>query len=547
VDPGHPFPFISNLSTSLAVVLGHPKRDTDEPLFSRIKIPEFINGYISLPDFSCTGVHRFISTIDLIQAKIEWLFPGMIIMASTPFRLTRNAELFHDVLEMDDLMEHMSSVLKEQKFASVVRLEHLQGADPWTIQFIKRELNLISADVVELMDALHFSSLTIICDLSLKKLRFSKWIPVIPEVFKSKLSIFDVLKKQDILVHHPYESFKHSVEYFLKVCAADPKVKSIKMTLYRTGDHSPFINALIGAAESGKQVVCLVELKARFDEKRNMRWAHALEDVGIHVVYGIMGLKTHSKLCLVVREEEFGEYKTYAHVGTGNYHSQTANIYTDLGLFTSDERVTSEVMEVFNYLTGRSLKDDYKHLLVAPLTMKKQFLELISREKNNALEGKPAQIIAKMNSLEDDEITRALYSASQAGVIVTMYVRGFCCLKPQIKGLSENIRVYSLLGRFLEHSRFFIFQAGAESLLKGSFYMGSADWMYRNMHARVEVITPIYDLKAKEKILDLCKVMEADMESKWELDARGVYIKPALKKDEASSTQVVLMQRTLQK
>jgi polyphosphate kinase len=527
VDPGHPFPFISNLSTSLAVSLksplGHESYDVEEEyLFSRIKIPEHVISWIRLPHTKSHQYH-FISVLEIIKDKIQFLFPGMHIVASMPFRITRNAELFKRDEDAEDLLQEVSEVLKEQKFAEVIRLEHDKGADPWLLNFIKTELSIEDEDIYEVSTPIHLSGAKSIFEINIPKLKFPTWIPVIPQAFIDKTNIFSVIKKHDILVHHPYESFKNSVEYFIRHAAEDPKVRTIKMTLYRTGDKSPFVDALIQAAESGKQVVCLVELKARFDEKRNIKWAQALEDVGVHVVYGLVGYKTHSKIALVIREEEGGHITSYAHIGTGNYNSTTSDYYTDLGLLTADEKITKEVIEVFNYLTGRSLKKDYQHLLVAPVNMKKRFLELIDREIEFAQNGKKAKIVAKMNSMEDIEIIQKLYKASQAGVEIILYVRGFCCIKPQIKNLSENIKVYSILGRFLEHSRFFMFLAGHENMVDGDFFIGSADWMYRNLHSRVEVITPVYDVKAKRKLCDYIHMMELDFENRWELLSNGVY------------------------
>lgn len=527
VDPGHPFPFISNLSTSLAVSLksplGHEDYDHhEEYLFSRIKIPEHLISWILLPQVNDHEFH-FISVLEVIKEKVQYLFPGMHIVASMPFRITRNAELFRRDEDAEDLLQEVSEVLKEQKFAEVIRLEHYKDSDAWLLNFIKTELSISDEDIYEENTPIHLSGAKTIFDINLPKLKFYPWHPIIPQVVHERGNVFSAIKKQDIFLHHPYESFKHSVEYFITSASEDPRVRTIKMTLYRTGDKSPFVDALIQAAENGKQVVCLVELKARFDEKRNIKWAQALEDVGVHVVYGLVGYKTHSKIALVIREEESGQIASYAHIGTGNYNSTTSDFYTDVGILTADERITREVIEVFNYLTGRSLKSDYQHLLVAPVNMKKKILELIQRETDFAKAGKKAKIIAKMNSMEDIDIIRKLYQASQEGVVIILYVRGFCCIKPQIKGLSENIRVYSVLGRFLEHSRFMVFLGGQENIHAADYYIGSADWMYRNLHNRVEVITPVYDIKAKRKIADFIDILEADYENRWELMSNGMY------------------------
>jgi polyphosphate kinase len=320
------------------------------------------------------------------------------------------------------------------------------------------------------------------------------------------------------------------------------------MTLYRTGDNSPFIRSLIKAAEKGKQVVCLVELKARFDEQRNIVWAQKLEDAGVHVVYGILGLKTHTKTTLVIRQELDGEMMSYAHIGTGNYHSQTSNLYTDLGLLTCNKAICSEIIEVFNYLTGSSLKTDYQEILIAPINMKSTFLSKIQQEIRNKKAGKPARIIAKMNSMEDEVITEALYEASRAGVEIILNVRGFCCLVPGRKNLSENIKVISIIGRFLEHSRLFYFANGSESFADGDFFIGSADWMHRNLHNRVELITPIYDVKLKEKLWEFINIIINDNRQSWELKDDGTYAQRTPKEgEEERSTHEILMARTLQR
>jgi polyphosphate kinase len=322
--------------------------------------------------------------------------------------------------------------------------------------------------------------------------------------------------------------------------ANDPKVLAIKMTLYRTGDNSPFVKALIRAAEAGKQVVCLVELKARFDEERNIFWAQELEKAGVHVVYGIVGLKTHAKTTLVVRQEPEG-LKTYCHIGTGNYNATTARLYTDLGYMTCKESITSEVIEVFNYLTGRSIKTQYQKLLVAPVNMVSRFQEMIEREKTNFAQGKPAQIIGKCNSLEERQISQSLYRASQAGVKIDLIVRGFCCLRPQVPGLSDNIRVISVIGRFLEHSRIYYFRAGAADPIDGEFYIGSADWMYRNLHARVEVIVPIEDRALKERCWEILQVMLNDQRQAWDMKPTGEFVQ---RTGAVNGTHAILMNQT---
>jgi polyphosphate kinase len=347
--------------------------------------------------------------------------------------------------------------------------------------------------------------------------------------------IFQAIKQHDILVHHPYESFHASVERLIRSAVNDPKVIAIKMTLYRVGGDSPLIPLLIRAADLGKHVVCLVELKARFDEERNILVAQRLEEAGIHVVYGVVGLKTHCKTTLIVRQEG-DEVKSYVHIGTGNYHTVTSRLYTDLGLFTCNREIADDVVHLFHYLTGRSLKKDYHKLLVAPVTLKDAFLKRIANEIQNAKNNKPARIIAKMNSLDERDVTHALYEASQAGVKIDLIVRGFCCLRPGVPGLSDNIRVVSILGRFLEHSRIFYFQNGAKNPVDGEFLIGSADWMHRNLSSRVEAVVPIQDFSHREKIFDILIYMLQDQRQGWEMKGDGSYSRPRMKSNTGSTT-----------
>jgi len=355
-------------------------------------------------------------------------------------------------------------------------------------------------------------------------LRYEPWTPVVPpSIADDEGDIFSLIRAGDLLVHHPYESFNQSVQRFVEAAANDPKVLAIKMTVYRTGDDSPFIHTLIRAAEARKQVVCLVELKARFDEERNILLAQALEKAGVHVVYGIIGLKTHTKTTLVVRQDPDG-IRCYAHIGTGNYNVQTAKLYTDLGLFTCNPAITEDLTELFHYLTGRSLKSEYRKLLVAPVNMRKRFLEMIERETQIAKRGEPARIVAKMNSLADDKIAHALYAASQAGVEIDLIIRGVCTLRPGLPGTSDRIRVMSVIGRFLEHSRIFYFQNGAKDPLDGEFYIGSADWMYRNLEGRVEAVVAIEDPVLREKLWAILMIMLKDRRQGWDMQPDGSYV-----------------------
>ena len=545
IDPGLPFPFISNLSTSLAVALKYP--DRDEKLFARIKVPMIFPQFVQVRGDEANAKQiRFISLIDLITENLKDLFPDMTVVGVMPFRVTRNAEIEHeDEDETDDLLEMIAEELKQRRFAEVVRLEHGPNPDQWMLRFLMEELELTDAEVFELPALLNYGELKPIVDLPLASLKYEPWAPTVaPRLIDESENIFSIIREGDVLVHHPYESFVSSVERFIKQAVDDPKVLALKMTLYRTGDDSPFIPLLIRAAERGKQVVVLIELKARFDEERNIHWAQELENAGVHVVYGVIGLKTHAKVALAVRQDS-DQIRSYAHFGTGNYHKETAKTYTDLGLFTCQQAFTEDAVELFHFLTGRSLQRSYRKLLVAPINMKDQFLQKIAREAENAKAGKPARIIAKFNSLEDSGIGRALYEASRAGVKIDLIVRGFCSLRPKVPGLSDNIRVISVIGRFLEHSRIFFFQNGEVDPLNGEFFIGSADWMYRNLLARVETIAPIEDRKLRERIWEIFELMLNDRRQSWDMQSDGTYIqyKPSQPIEEIG-TQKRLMELT---
>ncbi len=521
VDPGHPFPFISNLSTSLGVALRHP--DRDEKLFARIKVPEVLPAWVRLGSDS-KGVFRFVSLLDLIRHNLGGLFPDMVELSVMTFRITRNADVERDEEDADDLLEMIEEEVRQRRFQRAVRLEYSRGGDPWMLQFLMQELQMTADDVYEMPVDIDFTDLGMIANLDVPRMKWEPFTPQVPPHLADEgADIFSVIRAGDLLVHHPYDSFTASVERFVRSAAADPKVLAIKMTVYRTSGDSPFISTLIRAAEAGKQVVCLVELKARFDEQQNIQWAQALEKAGVHVVYGIVGLKTHTKVALVVRQEADG-LRCYAHIGTGNYNVQTARLYDDLGLLTCRTDLTDDLVELFHYLTGRSLQRQYRKLLVAPVNMKDRFLAMIQGEIDHKQAGRPAGIIAKMNALEEGDICEALYRASAAGVPVDLLVRGFCCLRPGVPGLSENIRVISTIGRFLEHSRIFYFRNGQADPLEGQYYIGSADWMYRNLLARVEVITPIEGRTLRERLWEILQVLLTDSLQAWDLQADGRYI-----------------------
>lgn len=544
VDPGHPFPFISNLSTSLGVILRHPEnRDKSKAFaagdldaaglqFARVKVPEMLPGWVRICSGDESGAQQFVRLDEIIQHNILDLFEGMEIVDVEPFRITRNADVERDKEDAEDLLDLIEQELRDRRFARAVRLEADNDPNHVMTRFLVRELDLTPEDVYEMPAELDYTDLWEIHKLNLPQLKYEPWIPVVPpRLAVDEADIFSIIRQGDVLVHHPYESFSASVERFIRSAAQDPKVMAIKATLYRTSEDSPFLPELIRAAERGKQVVVLVELNARFDEARNVQTAQALEKAGVHVVYGVVGLKTHTKTALVVRQEAEG-MRCYAHIGTGNYHSKTANLYTDLGLFTCDERITNELVQMFNFLTGRSVHRDFKHLLIAPTNMRHRFYEMIDREishcdawrQRGGDEDDPhrPRIIAKMNSLEDQGICHKLYDASQAGVRIDLIVRGFCCLRPGVPGLSENIHVSSVIGRFLEHSRIFFFhnQAG-----EAEYYIGSADWMYRNLNNRVECIAPIYDPVHQKQLRQILEIMLCDCRQAWDMDAEGNYLR----------------------
>lgn len=520
VDPALPFPFISNLCLSLGV--GLRVDEQEELLFARVKVPEVFPQWIPV-ETDVEGDRVFVSLVQVIQHNLHDLFPNMEVVDVMPFRVTRNADLERDEEDAEDLLELITEELKQRRFAEAVRLEH--GTEvPWMVTLLKKELELENQDVYHVKGLLDYGTLKTIWELKLPHMKFEHWEPQVPAAFyENPSSFFEVIKRSDVLVHHPYDSFKFSVERMIRVAAEDPDVVAIKMTLYRMGDKNPIIDALIQAAEQGKQVVCIIELKARFDEKRNIYWAQQMEKAGIHVVYGVVGFKVHSKTTLVLRQEK-GKIVSYGHVGTGNYNNVTARFYTDVGLLTADPGITQDLVRLFHMLTSRSFSHEFKDLLVAPLTMRGFFEEAIEQEIKNAQEKRPAHIIAKFNSLEDKRIIRKLYEASRAGVKVDLIVRGFCCLAPGLKGWSENIRVISVIGRFLEHSRIFYFRKGHESHLDGDFYIGSGDWMYRNLNRRVEVATPIKERTLRRRCWEAMDLALKDKRQAWQMKSDGSYV-----------------------
>jgi polyphosphate kinase len=523
VDPGHPFPYISNLSLSLAVELRDPERG--DVRFARVKVPK------SLPRWVPTGQpNSFVPLEAVIHDRLQTLFPGMEILGAHVFRLTRYSDLeISHTEEPEDLLATIEEQLFQRRFGEVVRLE-VESAMPMHLrELLLDELRASEAPEMAPLSArevhdggplLDVSDLLVLSGLDFPDHRDPPLIAAVPpELRDTTRSIFDVIREHEILVHHPFDSFGASVETFIESAARDEQVLAIKLTLYRTSGDGAIVQALTEAAQRGKQVAVLVELQARFDEVNNIAWARTLESFGVHVVYGLPGLKTHTKTCLVVRREGEG-IRRYVHIGTGNYNTRTARIYTDLGLITCDERIGADISDLFNSLTGYSRQREYRRLLVAPVNMRESILRLIDRETAHAVAGRPGRIIAKMNALVDDECIGALYRASAAGVEVDLIVRGICCLRPGVPGLSEHIRVTSIIGRFLEHSR--LWMLGNDGAPE--YYFGSADWMPRNLDRRVEVVTPVDNPLFQRRLQSVLDICLADNRQAWELRADGSYV-----------------------
>jgi polyphosphate kinase len=516
-DPAHPFPFLSNLSTSLAFLLLDPQRQTRS--YARVKVPGVLKPWLALKAARPAGGSVFVALHEVIRGNIAKLYDGMELTGATLFRLTRDAEVDLEDDSNEAIREVVSEQVRQRRYEPVIRLEFAPGAEPVIRNMLRDRFHLSEWDVFDLPGDLDYTSLFQIADLPVSALRDPAWDPRLPAAFENSPDMFDAIRARDVLVHHPYESFEDSVERFIASAAADPLTVAVKMTAYRVGDDTPFVKSLVKAAEAGKQVACVIEIKARFDEERNLHWAAELERAGAHVTFGVHGLKTHAKMALVVRKEGSG-LSCYAHIGTGNYHVRTARFYADVGLFTSNPEICRDAVNLFHYLTGHSRTPACASLMVAPLTMRPRLLELIQRETANQRAGKPARIVAKLNQLEDLQLIAALYEAGEAGVPVDLIVRGFCCLRP---GGGRNIRVRSIIGRFLEHSRIFHFAGEAGDPVLGEFYIGSADWMYRNLSKRVEVIAPVRDTAAKSKLWEILDACLRDRRQAWLLGEDGRY------------------------
>lgn len=552
VDPSHPFPHISNLSLNLAVVVKDP--ETKEELFARVKVPAVLPRFVPLPE-ELRQRHKKHAVIwtgvpleQVIAHNLEFLFPGMNIQEYHLFRITRNADLAVEEDEADDLLLAIEQELRKQRLGgSVVRLE-IQSAMPEAVRvMLIEEMELKDRDVYEVEGLLGLRDLMSFLSLPLPELKDPVWISQIPPRLRLAASdeevedLFGVIRQSDLLLHHPYHSFSGTVQRFITHAAHDSQVLAIKMTLYRTSGDSPIIKSLISAAENGKQVAVLVELKARFDEKNNINWARKLEQAGVHVVYGLVGLKTHTKVVLVVRRED-NNIRRYVHIGTGNYNPKTAKLYTDLGILSCREELGADLTDLFNYLTGYSRQRSYRKLLIAPVNLRDRFLFLIRREIEHCHNGFSGRIVAKMNALVDPQIIATLYEASLAGVQIDLIVRGMCCLRPGVKNLSENIRVLSIIGRYLEHSRIFYFHNQG----KEEVYIGSADWMTRNLDRRVEAVVPVEDQESLKDLQEILGVMLADNRQAWDLQPDGQYIQrqPTDNNKEQSSQQILMEMAT---
>jgi polyphosphate kinase len=522
VDPAHPFPYISGLSLNLAVRVRDP--DTGAPRFARLKVPNNVPRFVSVgvsgavDTTSCT---TFLPLEDLIAAHLPQLFPGLDVIDHHLFRVTRNADLEVEEDRDEDLLQALERELARRRFGPAVRLEVAEPMDPAVLDVLLSELEVDKSDVVHVPGLLDLASLWELYGLDRPELKDEPFVPAThPRLSEGETpkSVFATLREGDVLVHHPYHSFATSVQRFIEQAAADPNVLAIKQTLYRTSGDSPIVNALIDAAQAGKQVVVLVEIKARFDEEANISWARSLERAGCHVVYGLVGLKTHCKTALVVRRES-GVIRRYCHIGTGNYNPKTARLYEDLGILTADPRVGADLTDLFNTLTGYSRQTTYRRLMVAPHGIRPGLAEKIRREARHAREGRPAGIRIKVNSLVDEQLIDALYEASSAGVPVELLIRGICSLRPGVPGLSENVRVRSIVGRFLEHSRAIWFAGGGE----GEWWIGSSDLMHRNLDRRVEVLLRVCDDTAERQLQDVFDAAMAEGVRCWELGSDGAW------------------------
>jgi polyphosphate kinase len=533
VGPGLPFPYISGLSLNLGLIVRNP--ETREQRFARVKVPPGLPRLVPLDG-------HLVPLEQLMSAYIDRLFPGMEVVECVQFRVTRDADF--DISEdADDLLGAVEDQLRQRRFGHVVRLEIQEGASPMILDELARALEVPSGDIFVVPGMIDMTCLGKVANLDRPELKYEPWQPVVPRRLRSldeePVDIFSVIRHRDLIVHHPYDDFSQSVERFVVNAVDDPSVLAIKQTVYRTSGDSPIVPALIRAAERGIQTVCLVEVKARFDEERNIRWARAMERAGVHVVYGIPALKTHGKLCLVVRQEGDAVVR-YVHIGTGNYNPATASLYTDIGLFTCDAEITGDVANLFNYLTGFGQPPEYRKILVAPVHLRDGLIAELDRVIAAHQAGTPGRVVMKLNALIDGPIIEAIYRASQAGVKVDLIVRSICGLRPGVAGVSDNVRVISIVGRFLEHARICVFHSGTSTRV----FTGSSDMMVRNLDHRVEVMTPVEDPSCQRELLEALDLELADTALAWELhpDGRWEYRRPP-EGQEPLNSQDALMQR----
>ena len=543
-DPAHPFPFISNLSLSLAVLTR--RNDEAEPQFTRIKVPENHSRLIELD--SPDDTHEYVLLEDVMEANLDLLLPNVEIIDVSTFRLTRNAEVGRNEEVAEDLIEVIEDVVEKRRFANVVRLEVTDDIPARSLELLTEQLDIDPEEIYYRSGPIDYEDFFALVDIDRPDLTLPAWSPQ-PHprlgtdeprnTADNATAIFEAIRDDDILVHHPYHSFEDTVQRFLETAASDPDVLAIKVAIYRTASDSKVIQSLIEAAENGKEVAVMVELKARFDEQNNLEWVRRLEEEGIHVAYGSLGLKTHTKTALVVREESDG-VRTYSHIGTGNYNSETAKGYVDLGMMTADPEIGHDLVKLFNFFTGPTLDEEFRKLLVAPVTMRTQFTELIRRERALAEAGEGGRIVAKVNGLEDPDIVAELYRAGMAGVDIDLIVRDICRLRPGIEGISETITVHSVVGRFLEHSRIFYFENDGDP----EWYLGSADWMTRNLDNRVEAIAPVTDDRLRGQLQFILETMLSDNRRRWLLQPDGSYQQVTPDDDETvRDTQSLLMEQ----
>ena len=538
-DPIHPFPFISNLSLSLAVLSTETGEDTT---FTRIKIPSNQPRLVDVPDTS----EQYVLIEKLIEANLDMLLPGLDILDVSKFRVTRNAEVRRNEEVAEDLVDIIEDVLEQRRFATVVRLEVDADMSEESISILTEHLDVDDREVFYREGPIDYEDFFALLELERPDLKLPSWTPqphprLLPKTgdTRNETTIFDEIREDDILAHHPYHTFEGTVQRFLDAAANDPDVLAVKAAIYRTASDSKVIQSLIDAADNGKQVAVMVELKARFDEKNNLEWVRRLEEEGIHVAYGTVGLKTHTKTALIVRQEADG-VQLYSHVGTGNYHSETAKGYSDLGLLTADRDVGQDLTKVFNFFTGPTLDERFRKLLIAPVTMRERFTEMVRREADHARAGRRTRIVVKVNGLEDPTMVEELYRASMAGVEIDLIVRDICRLRPGLEDVSENITVHSIIGRFLEHARIFYFENAGDL----DWYIGSADWMTRNLDYRVEAVTPVEETQLRNQLRFILEASLTDNRRRWVMQSDGSYERVTPDDEPVRDIQEMLMAAT---